>query len=124
MRTLGCSRVKGLKRVSKGSASIWIVSTVREHAHCGAYHGLQRLIALLLARLALVLCFLSFWRHIENCGVLRKGGGAVVVLDSRKWWVNAEDLQESQHHALTHNPQSRDHDAKPDLRVPRYISIL
>jgi hypothetical protein len=64
MRTLGCSSVKGLKRVSKGSASIYNVSTVGGQVHCATYHGLQRLVALLLARLALVLAFVAFWGHV------------------------------------------------------------
>jgi hypothetical protein len=63
MRTLGCSSVKGLKRVSKGSASIYKVSTIRAQVHCASYHSLQRLIALLLTRLALVLAFLAFRGH-------------------------------------------------------------
>lgn len=41
------------------------------------YHGLQRLVALLLARLALVLAFVAFWGHVWTLVVCcAKGGGA------------------------------------------------
>jgi hypothetical protein len=39
---------------------------MRGHGHCGPYHSLERLIAFLLARLALLLAFLSFWGHVGN----------------------------------------------------------
>lgn len=77
MRTLGCSSVKGLKRVSKGSASIYQVSIIRRQGRCATYHSLQRLVALLLARLALGLAFVAFWGHVWSLVVCcAKGGGA------------------------------------------------
>lgn len=62
--TLGRSSVKGLKRVSNGSASIWAVSTAcATIAWYKAYHRLEGLVALLLARFGLFRALLPFGRH-------------------------------------------------------------
>lgn len=61
--TLGRSSVKGLKRVSKGSARIYVVSIASNRMRHRTYHSLERILALLLAGLAFVLAFLSFRWH-------------------------------------------------------------
>lgn len=97
MRTLGCSSVKGLKRVSKGSASIYQVSIIRDQLGCATYHSLQRLIALLLAGLALVLAFLAFRWHLHFWVVCcAKARGALRILDSWCTWRGlAYDFQKA-----------------------------
>ena len=69
--TLGRSSVKGLKRVSKGSARIYVVSIAGKCMRHRTYHSLERVLALLLAGLAFVLTFLSFrwhfWLYSINC---------------------------------------------------------
>lgn len=55
--------MKGLKRVSKGSARIYVVSSIHSRVRHGTYHGLERVLPLLFARFSLILAFLSFWWH-------------------------------------------------------------
>lgn len=51
--------------------------------HCGTYHGLQRLVTLLLARLAPVLRLLPFWWHVDGlcCSAQKdwRGGPGVCI---------------------------------------------
>lgn len=69
--TLGRSSVKGLKRVSKGSARIWNVSMCISLRVCSCtYYCLERILAIFFAGFALVLGFLVFWRHVNAGGCL------------------------------------------------------
>jgi hypothetical protein len=84
--TLGRSSVKGLKRVSKGSASIYIVSfCAAVQVRHNSYHSLQRILTFLLARLALVLALLSFGRH-GWLSVTSSFGGGGSGAGVRKSW--------------------------------------
>lgn len=109
--------MKGLKRVSNGSASIYNdISMHCFHTHTragtgGTYHSLQRLLTLLVARLGFVsrLALLALWRHAVRSELCVGGAGCVVsgwdVFRRQNWTMTQERPRERRTKAVRHRPR-------------------